>query len=225
MIDQIKIGNKSSFDDFEASVCQRKINKPKKKSIRETVPFSNVVYDFSAINGEVYWEDRELEYIFEITADTPKELEDKKRAFADWVMNIADEELKDPFIEGYHFKATFADIDEDDDESIEKTTISVSFTAYPYMIADDETVYNQVLQPSGTATITVVNNSSHRLLPTITLDSDCSITFNGITYTIPAGVYTGDALWLVVGDNVFTLKNPSTTTACTVGISFFAEVF
>lgn len=225
MIDQIKIGNKSSFDDFEASVCQRKINKPKKKSIRETVPFSNVVYDFSAINGEVYWEDREFEYIFEITADTPELLEEKKRAFAAWVMNIADEVLKDPFIEGYHFKATYADIDEDDDESIEKTTISVSFTAYPYMIADNETVYNQVLQPSGTATVTVVNNSSHRLLPTITLDSDCSITFNGINYTIPAGVYTGDALWLVVGDNEFTLKNPSTSRSCTVKISFFEEVF
>ena len=78
MIDQIKIGDKSSYDDFSASFSNRKIGKPKKKVIKETIPFSNITYDFSAINGELYWEERELEYTFEITADTPEELEELK---------------------------------------------------------------------------------------------------------------------------------------------------
>lgn len=225
MIDQIKIGNKSSFTDFEASVCQRKIGKPKKKSIRETVPFSNIVYDFSAINGEVYWEERDLEYVFEITADTPKQLEVKKQAFATWIMNIGEEELKDPFIDGYHFKATYSDITEEDDESVEKTTITVIFKAYPYMIADYPEEYVATLGAGGKTSITIVNNSSHRLLPTLTIDSPCSITFNGITYTVPAGEYVGDGLWLVVGENLFEISNPSTSAKCNVKIHFYEEIF
>ena len=74
MIDQLIIGDKASCDDYGASVASRKIVPPKKKEIKETVPFSNVTYDFSAINGEQYWEERELEYTLEIIAPTPEEL-------------------------------------------------------------------------------------------------------------------------------------------------------
>lgn len=56
MLDQLIIGDKSSFDDFDASVSERNISPPKKKEIKETVPFSNVTYDFSKINGELFWE-------------------------------------------------------------------------------------------------------------------------------------------------------------------------
>ena len=63
MIDQLIIGKIASYDDFGASVAERKIIKPKKKSIKETVPFSNVTHDFSAIDGELYWEEASLEYI------------------------------------------------------------------------------------------------------------------------------------------------------------------
>ena len=42
MIDQLIIGG----------LAKSKKKPPKKKSIKETVPFSNVTYDFTAINGE-----------------------------------------------------------------------------------------------------------------------------------------------------------------------------
>jgi predicted Ser/Thr protein kinase len=80
MLDQLIIGDKGSCDDFEASVKERVIHPPKKKSIKKTIPFSNVTHDFSAINGEVYWEERTLEYIFEIIANSAEELEEKKQA-------------------------------------------------------------------------------------------------------------------------------------------------
>ena len=66
MIDQLKIGAIGSYDKFGASVSERKIGNPKKKSIKDTVAFSNKTYDFSKIDGELYWEERPLEYIFEI---------------------------------------------------------------------------------------------------------------------------------------------------------------
>ena len=52
MIDQLIIGDKLSHDDFSDSIALRKINLPKKKSIKESPPFSNITYDFSAINGD-----------------------------------------------------------------------------------------------------------------------------------------------------------------------------
>ena len=106
MFDQLIIGNKASYDDFGASVAGRTIVPPKKKVVRETVAFSNRVYDFSAINGELYWEEQELEYVLEMTADSPEMLEAKKMAFSSWVMNAADEKIIDPFIAGYHFVGT-----------------------------------------------------------------------------------------------------------------------
>lgn len=224
MLDQLKIGEKSSLD-FGASVAERTISQPKKKEIKETIPFSNVTYDFSGINGELYWEERELQYVFEIIADTPQKLEEMKTAFASWVMNVVKEKIYDPFIEDYHFEGTFSDMEFADDECVEKTTATVKFSAYPYKIANEEKVYKQSVPAGGEATIVAVNNSSHRLSPTITIDTACSITFNGITYTLSAGTYTGNSFWLIVGESTFVVSNPSTTTACVVTISFREEVF
>lgn len=224
MLDQLKIGEKSSLD-FGASVAERTISQPKKKEIKETIPFSNITYDFSAINGELYWEERTLQYIFEILADTPEELEAKKIAFSGWIMNVFNKEIHDPFIKDYHFVGTFYDMAFDDEDDVEKTTVTVTFKAYPYKVANQEKVYKQSVPAGGKATIVAVNNSSHRLSPTITIDSPCTITFKEIVYTIPAGTYTGNSFWLDVGENVFSLSNPSTSASCEVVISFYEEVF
>lgn len=225
MLDQLIIGDRGSVDEFGASVASRKISQPKKKSIKETIPFSNITYDFSAINGELYWEERELQYVFEILANTPEELEEQKTAFASWLMNVMDENIYDPFIPDYHFVGTFSDIDFEDEECVEKTTATVTFTAYPYKIANQEKVYKRSIPVGGEETIVVVNNSSHRLSPTITVDTACSIKIGDIVYTLPAGTYTSDSLWLIVGETTFVVSNPSTTTACVVAISFREEVF
>ena len=222
MLDQLIIGNKASYDDFEASVAIRKLNKPKKKSIKETVPFSNVTYDFSAINGEVYWEERELEYVFEIEADTPEELEAKRTAFSSWVMNVQNEEIHDPFIPNYHFIGTYDDIDEDDDESIEKTTVTVKFKAYPYMIANEAKVFAVGVVAGAESTVAIVNESSHRITPTFNSDIAFTLKMGNASYGISDGETTDDSFKLPVGTNTLTLTASETGT---VNISFFEEVF
>lgn len=225
MLDQLVIGYVGSFDEYEASVASRTIGQPKKKEIKETIPFSNVTYDFSAINGELYWEERELEYVFEITANTPLELEAKKASFAAWVMSVMQEEIHDPFIADYHFVGTYSDMSFADEDSIEKTTATVKFMAYPYKIANNESIYRQTVPVGGSANIEVVNSSSHRISPVIEIDTACSITVNDIVYTLPAGTYTSDGLWLAVGETVFEVSNPSETDECVVTIRFSEEVF
>lgn len=234
MTDQLIIGSKASFDDFFASVAKRTIGMPKKKSIKETVPYSNETYDFSAINGELYWEERELEYVFEIIAPTPEKLEELKTAFATWVMNVQGEELHDPFIPDYHFKATYNDMDFDDEEGLEKTTATVTFTAYPYKIANYPTVYEGREVSPETLRIGVNNPSGHPVKAVL------SLTYEDGNYDGKrVGIGLNDKLWtmdavdavnreLVLPTGTSTLLFHSvleTYGAYTVKLTFTEEVF
>ena len=222
MLDQLRIENKYSYDDFLASVKTRNINAPKKKEIKETIPFSNKTYDFSKIEGEIYWEERELEYIFEIMADSPEALEDLKTDFQTWVMNVIEGKLYDPFILDYHFIVTFSDIDFDDDEDIEKTTITVKFTAYPYKIANKKTVHKIELTASESKSIEIKNISSHRITPTFLNTSPITVQMGNSSYSVPSGEITDDSFKLESGLTTLTLQSSNN---CSVEISYFAEVF
>ena len=221
MIDQLTIGDVKSYDDFGASVRERSKKAPKKKSIKDTVPFSNTTYDFTAINGEIYWEERELEYICEITASSPEELEEKKMPFIKWIMNIQEEEIHDPFIKNYHFTGTFSDIEEDDGE-FEKSTIKVVFTAYPYMIANEPKEYTLSMIANGSKSVTVSNESAHKITPTVISDVSVTIKTTSSTYSIPAGTTTSSSFQLEQGETELVLE---TTEAGNVTLRFYEEVF
>ena len=221
MIDQLIIGNMASYDDFGASVAERKVVKPKKKSIKETVPFSNVTHDFSAINGELYWEEGSLEYVFELLADSAEELEDMKRPFVAWVMNVMNEELHDPYIKNFHYIATYEDMDIDDSE-VEKATITVTFTTYPYMICDISKIsVHQIPQEENV--VMIENNSSHRITPTLRPSVDCIIKMGNASYAVPAGEIKDDSITLSPGINTFSVR--ATGDVGTIAIEFREEVF
>ena len=222
MIDQLIIGNKASYDDFEASVKERHISDPKKKSIKDTVPFSNKTYDFSAINGELYWEERKLEYIFEIDALSPEELENKKLAFKSWIMNVMNECIYDPFITDYHFIGTYEDSSPDDSE-IDKSTMSVIFKAYPYMVSNKIKQYSYNAVKGESCTVTIYNNSSHRVTPIFISDVPIALTKNNVTYSLAAGENKSDKIMLSVGAN--TLSIETTGESGTFTIEFYEEVF
>lgn len=223
-MDQIIIGDLSSYDDFGASVAARKISLPAKKSIKETVPYSNLTYDFSGINGEVYWEERELEYVFELTADTPEELEEGKRKFSAWVMGVQEQDLHDPFIPDYHFRATYAEMDPEDDEGLDKTTVTVKFTAYPYMIADQPIVHEFRVEDSPLS-YDVFNPSVHPVPLTVSCNEELTLTFGGYSYTTPKGTATYDAIKLPTGWTTLALSHGVQTAVTTAQLSFNEEVF
>ena len=224
MLDQFIIGDKASYDDFDASVAERSISTPKKKSIKETVPFSNITYDFSAINGEVYWEERELTYVLEILADTPEELEEMKTAFSNWIMNVQGEKIYDPFVENYHYVGTFDSLDYADDESVEKTTATVKFLAYPYAIANMQTVYQYTIPANSEHTMNAYNGSAHRITPTIVTDAEITLQLGNASYSIPKGEITDDTFKLKVGANALVITNANEAD-CTVSVKFYEEVF
>lgn len=219
MFDSVVIGAKDSFLDYEASMKERKIGDPKKKSIKETVPFSNTTYDFTKINGEIYWEERPLKYVFEITADTPEELEVKKQAFKTWIMNVHEEELHDPYIKEFHFIATFDEITCDDTE-IEKSTITVKFTAYPYMIANKKKMYRAYLENEDIVELIVINNSSHRIAATFDSEVNCVILEGN------SEIFIRDKaeIYLETGRHVLTVAGVTEQNGV-ISLEFYEEVF
>jgi anaerobic selenocysteine-containing dehydrogenase len=231
MIDQLIIGERASFDEFFASVAKRKLGEAKKKSIKETVPFSNVTYDFSKINGELYWEERELEYTFEIIAPTPEKLEELKSKFAGWVKNVHQEELHDPFIPEHHFLATYDDMDWEDEEGLDKTTATVKFTAYPYKISNQPVVFEGSASGTHSASLMVNNESAHPVAPTVLVEASSQmsafVVIDGVSTT--CSLDTGKAVQLPVrlpvGASTVTVIIPSYYAGFTVKVSFHEEVF
>lgn len=224
MIDQIIIGDKASFDDFGASLAKRNIGEPPKKSIKESVPFSNITYDFSAINGEIYWEERVLEYVFEITAPTPEKLEEAKTKFSNWVHNIMQENIYDPFIPEHHFVGTYDDMIFEDDDGLDKTTATVTFTAYPYKVANITKVYEVILAVGESRELVMLNESIHPVESTLETSGDVTIEIGSSTWVMSKGEYSDEAFQVPRGVSVWKLKNASNE-AVTVNVSFCEEVF
>lgn len=222
MIDQLIIEDKASYDDFGASVRERKVNAPTKKTIKETVPFSNITYDFTKINGETYWEEGSLEYIFEILADTPEELEEKKIAFNNWIMLVQENKLYDPYLKDYHYIATFDSIDFDDSE-VEKSTISVKFSTYPFKISNERKVYSFNIGAGNEVTTAIINDSSCKIVPRIETSQNINIKMNDSTFGLSAGTTESENLEFETGVVELTIKNTSEDDA-TVVISFDERV-
>lgn len=224
LFDQLIIGDKASYDDFEASLVKSHRKPPKKKSIKESIPLSNVTYDFSAIDGEIYWEERELEYIFEIVADTPEDLEELKKNFSNWIMNVMEQEIHDPYIPNYHYVGTYDDMDFDDEEDIEKTTVTVKFKAYPYKISNEARVFSFILGAATEDIKYIENNSSHRITPTITTNVGITFKIGNTSYSISTGTTKDEIFKLERGLNTIIIQNTNNE-SCEVSIRFDEEVF
>ena len=224
MIDQIIVGEKASFDDFGASVAKRSVSQPAKKEIKESVPFSNTTYDFTKINGEIYWEERELKYTFEMVAQTPEKLMEMETAFANWLMNVIGQELHDPIIPDYHYIVTYSDMDFGDEDGLEKTTATVTFSAYPYKIANYEKMFEFEVPASESKTVWIPNESSHRISPIIASSRGITLEMGGTEYSMGAGMVTDEAFKLEAGLNCITITN-NASDDCIVVFRFREEVF
>ena len=163
MIKQLIINGKKSYDDFDLYISQRTISQPKKKSIKESVPFSNVVYDFSDINGEIYWEQRTLQYVFDFAELSTEEVEIAKSKALTWLMNVHDTDIYDPYIGDYHFHGSF----ESDSwsEDFGAGTLTINFSVYPYKISNSDTSIIEEIgdELTGSSPLTINNSASDDL--------------------------------------------------------------
>lgn len=188
MINQLTINGKSSFDDFNVYISTRKISLPTKKIIQESPPYSNMVYDYSDLNGEIYWDWRTLDYEFDIAEFTAAEMEEVKSKLADWLLNVQNTEIYDPYIGDYHYYGSYGSGSWEEDFGA--GSLSVSFSVYPYKIANAAKSFVVSDDTYEQAEIEIINNSSHRVKSTITSTGSFNIGMDSTVYSVGSGTHS-----------------------------------
>lgn len=217
---EIRANGKGSYTNFGLAIKSRTISLPSKKIIKEEVPFRNGAYDFSNINGELYWEERELEYTFDIAEFTAEEMEKIKDNVVDWLFNIHDTDIEDDYTPNYYYHGSYDSNSWSEDFG--QGELKVVFVVYPYKYA--KTLTTTSISATTTAqTITINNDSSHKIIPTVTTNGSVEITIGANTYSLSSGTYTSSSFILSKGENIWSIK--TTTDTANVNISFRKEVF
>ena len=219
----ILINNKHSFKDFGLTIKSKNINIPQKNKIKETIPFMNGSYDFSNIYGSTTYQERELNYVFNLQAKNKIELNIKKISIVNWIMeNSTKEPLFDDSIPGYYFLAECEDIKPT--EKGNYLELSVTFIAYPFKIGEAYEGNNlwdsfnfelDVLQDTkftvnGASSVSIYNSSIIDIQPSIITSSQFEIILENKKYTINAGTSKDYRFKLKPGTNNLTLKGNGT---------------
>jgi hypothetical protein len=113
----------------------------------------------------------------------------------------------------------------EDDEGLDKATLTVTFTAYPYMVSDTPKVYDAELPASGQTTVSVINESAHPVPLTVTNTTGITLKVgDALTAALSPGGGTYGTIRLPVGLTTVTLTN-SEARKGSIRISFCEEVF
>ena len=178
------------------------VGTPKKKKITVAVPFANHVYDFSEIYGDQIYEERPLRYKLNVAEKSIVGMHQKKVLLTNWLMNShGKQRLYDDRYPGYYF---LAEVIDDADISIDSTNgvFSVTFNAYPFMIAelpegnDIWDSFNFELDVSqnlafiveGELEVEIINAGTPQVIPTIDASADMSIKKGNATYDVGSGI-------------------------------------
>lgn len=211
--DGIRINDKHSYGDFGLELKARKIGLPKKKSIRQTVPFMNGYYEFSGLNGEPAWDERIIEFFFDVINENPVELDHFVSVVLDWLGNVHDADIHDDTVYGYHWHGSYDVANVEWDETGMHAEISVSFAVHPFKIADAPTVHNLT---AGTHTIT---NLGMAVAPYAVSDATAAIQIGNYVSSIPANEEIQLEIDLERGENTVLVTGDAA-----VKLSYYEEV-
>lgn len=213
MTDGIRINDKHSFGDFGLYLKSRNISLPEKKSIRETIPYMNGYYDFSALNGAPTWNERTIEYAFDVLNDNPVELDHFVSYVLDWLANVHDVDIYDDTVFGYHWHGSYDKCDVTWDETGMQAELKVTFVVHPFKIANEPTTYRM------TTGIHTVTNLGMAVAPYVLSDAVAAIQIGTYVSSIPANEEIQLEIDLARGDNTVIVTGDGT-----VQFSYYEEV-
>ena len=215
--------NKHSYNDFGLKILSKNISNPKKRKIKETVPFMNGAYDFSLLYGEQTYDERELRYTFSLPKMDKVKLNILKINIINWLNEGLQEPLYDDQIPGFYFLAECTGV-EYDESYYNYAQLTANFTAYPFKISElqeghdiwDEFNFElDILQDikfevNGTKNITLYNGSAIGINPTVICSNDIEIYKDNYLYRFKQGRSKTWSFKLDKGINVLTLQGTGT---------------
>lgn len=237
MLYGIKFDGKHSYNDMGYTMpAERDIGFPSKEKIIVQIPFSNAEYDFSELYGSQTYGSRELKYQFNVLRRgnyTPHAMQMEKTKLINWLMNTGGrKKLYDDTIPGYYFLAeveSAADFQDD----WETGTMTVTFRAYPFMIAelhegndmwdsfnfDLDVAQTTDFTVNGTLVVTLINAGVSDIVPEIRASNSMRIITGGVTYSVPTGVTKGSDFVLKSGESVLRINGNGT-----ISFRFYKEL-
>lgn len=217
------------FGDYDSRennmfLISRDAPTPSEKEITESVPYMQGVYDFSTLNFDRYFENREVTYqvmLFENEYENRKHPEqDIKRS----LMKLDIQPLYDTHDQGYHWLGKCKSVTVEDD--VEKGTLSctIVFDCYPFAIynsAEGSDIWDDVYFPhwvfqetkysvNGSQKAKLYNIGSHSVEVEVIVSGDIKIKTSDSFVRLSSGSYTDTGLVFVLGENGVTLSGYGT---------------
>lgn len=233
----IFFNGKHSYNDLGVTIADKDIGYPEKEKIKVKVPFSNVEYDFSSLYGDQTFTTRPLSYTFNVL-DKHRNLDTVQvnlieTKLSNWLMGtVGKQKLHDDSVPGYYYLAEV-----EGGLSFEELwnygTLTVEFTAYPFMIAELHEG-NDLWDPfnfeldvaqvtdftvNGSLDVTLYNAGTPSVTPAIEASATMDIIKDGVTYKIPSGKTKSDDFKLSSGENELTIKGNGT-----IKFTFYKEL-
>ena len=214
MTEGIRIKDLHSYRDFDVQIKARNIGLPEKKSIRQTVPYMNGYYDYTALNGAPAWGEREISYTFDVMGDTPQDAEIKIEKILDWLCAVHDEDIFDDALTRKHWHGSYLSGEPGYDDSGEVIEFTVTFVVHPFKIANEPIAINMT---AGTYKIT---NQGMVVAPYVRSDASAAIQIGTYVSAIPANEEIQLEIDLVRGENTVIV-----TGSGAVNFKYYEEVF
>lgn len=204
-------------NDFGLDIQDKTIGMPAKNKITQTLPFSNMVLDLSAMYGGQTYAERVVKVTFIVRdhANLSKErLYTMWTQTVNWLMGPAHKvQLRDDIMRHYYY---LGEVQKQPswNEYRSYGKLSVEFTCYPFRINeltegndiwddfnfDLDVAQNVAYQINGRRTITLVNIGISAVSPELVATAPLMIEINGQQYQLPAGTSTSPDLMLPVGE-------------------------
>lgn len=119
----ITIDSKHSYTDYGLIVKSTEYGSIKKKLVRATVPYSDVVYDFSELNNTENYEEQELKYTFEFTEFDLETMETNTQAVIAWLLGANNGTLiYDDISDGFHYVGKCVEVSQNRETYITRIT-------------------------------------------------------------------------------------------------------
>ncbi|GGN54823.1 phage tail family protein [Oceanobacillus indicireducens] len=233
----ITFNGKHSYRDFGVTIAEKNIGYPEKEKIKVKVPFSNLEYDFSEIYGEQTYTPRQLTFTLNILDGNrninTEEVNILETKITNWLMNSGrKQKLYDDSLPGYYYLAEVED-GLKFDELRNHGTLTVEFTAYPFMISELEEGHDiwddfnfeldvaQIteFEVNGSLDVILYNVGTPSLAPEIQASSAMQIVKDGVTYNVSSGKNKSSDFKLQSGEN-----NLSITGNGTIKFLFYKEL-
>ena len=199
MIKQLIANGKSSYNDFGIYIKERNPSVPTKRRNIKTIPGMHGFYDFSSLYGEVIYEDRTIEYKFDITGWDVEDLDNERRRVMDWILNIHNTKIIDEYSPNYYWLGSYSDGSWKEDA--EQGLLTVKFVVYPFAISINPRELYINISDNEEKNIIINNDSSHRVVPKIITDGTILIKKDELNITLSSGEWEIDNFYFEKGEN------------------------